>query len=182
MFGLLNANARLYSPYFGRFVSPDPLLNEDGRPLDFNPYIYARNNPYRYVDRNGEFWWLAPILISAAINATTYSVTAAITGNWDVGDFFKSMGMGAVTGALGVGTSLLGTSLGSFGNNFAYGLLSNMVNNTVTNAIFGEGRSFADIPGMVVGAVVSSGLPTYSPSGTNVTVRSGNFGALSNEH
>ena len=168
MFGLINANARLYSPYLGRFVSPDPLLNSEGGPLDYNPYIYARNNPYKYIDRNGEFWWLAPILISAAINATTYSITAAISGNWNVGDFFKSMGMGAVTGTLGVGTSLLGTSLGSFGNNFAYGLLSNMVNNTATNAIFGEGMSFGDIPGMIIGASVGTLLPYYSPSGTDV--------------
>lgn len=168
MFGLINANARLYSPYLGRFVSPDPLLNSEGGVLDYNPYIYARNNPYKYIDRNGEFWWLAPILISAAINATTYSITAAISGNWNVGDFFKSMGMGAVTGTLGVGTSLLGTSLGSFGNNFAYGLLSNMVNNTATNAIFGDGLSFGDIPGMIIGASVGTLLPYYSPSGTDV--------------
>lgn len=101
------------------------------------------------------------------MNAATYSFTAAITGNWDVGDFLKCMGMGAVTGTLGVGTSLLGTQLGSFGNSFAYGLLSNMVNNTISNTIFGESISFEDIPGMVVGAFVSSGLPTYSPLGTN---------------
>ncbi|MBR4644315.1 MAG: RHS repeat-associated core domain-containing protein [Bacteroidaceae bacterium] len=173
MFGLLNANARLYSPYLGRFISPDPLLNEDGGPLDYNPYIYARNNPYRYIDRNGEFWWLAPIIIGAAMNAATYSITAAITGDWNVGDFFKSMGMGAVTGTLSVGTSmlgtsLLGTSLGSFGNNFTYGLLSNMVNNTITNTIFGEGLSFGDIPSMIVGAAFSAVLPTYSPVGANL--------------
>ena len=167
MFGLLNANARLYNPYLGRFISPDPLLNSEGGPLDYNPYVYARNNPYKYIDRNGEFWWLAPIIIGAAMNAATYSFTAAITGNWDVGDFLKCMGMGAVTGTLGVGTSLLGTQLGSFGNSFAYGLLSNMVNNTISKTIFGESISFEDIPGMVVGAFVSSGLPTYSPLGTN---------------
>lgn len=167
MFGLLNANARLYSPYLGRFVSPDPLLTEDGSPLDFNPYVYARNNPYRYIDRNGEFWWLAPILIGAAVNAATYSISAAITGNWDVGSFFKSMGMGAITGALGIGTSLLSTQLGQFGQSFTYGLLSNMSNNAITNAIFGEKMSFADIPGIFAGAAFSSVLPTFSPTGTN---------------
>lgn len=168
MFGLLNANARLYSPYLGRFVSPDPLLTEEGSPLDFNPYVYARNNPYRYIDRNGEFWWIGPILIGAAMNAATYSITAAITGNWNVGDFFKSMGMGAITGCLGVGTSLLGTQLGNFGQTFAYGLLSNMANNAITNVIFGEKMSFGDIPGMVVGAAFNAVLPRFSPTGTNL--------------
>lgn len=74
MFGLLNANARLYSPYLGRFVSPDPLLNEDGGLLDFNPYVYARNNPYRYIDRNGEFAWFIPViaaLVGGVINVAT---------------------------------------------------------------------------------------------------------------
>ncbi len=167
MFGLLNANARLYSPYLGRFVSPDPLLTEEGSPLDFNPYVYARNNPYRYIDRNGEFWFL-PILINAVMNVATYSISAAITGNWNVGDFFKSMGIGAVTAGLDVGMSLLGTQLSSFGNTFAYGLLSNMVNNTITNTLFGEKMSFGDIPGMVVGATVSTVLPRFSPTGTNL--------------
>ena len=84
MFGLLNANARLYSPYLGRFVSPDPLLNEDGGLLDFNPYVYARNNPYRYIDRKGEFPWLiaAFALIGDGLN---------VWNNWDninnAGDF-----------------------------------------------------------------------------------------------
>ena len=111
---------------------------------------------------------MAPILIGGAINAATYSISVAISGNWNVGDFFKSMGMGALTGCFGVGTSLLRFQLGSFGNSFAYGLLSNMANNTITNTIFGESISFGDIPGMIVGATFSAILPTYSPTGTNL--------------
>ena len=88
MFGLLNANARLYSPYLGRFISPDPLLNSEGGPLDYNPYIYARNNPYKYIDRNGEFWWLvAPAILGGFTSAFT---------NFDcinsIGDFFANYG------------------------------------------------------------------------------------------
>lgn len=59
-------NARLYSPYLGRFVSPDPLLNSEGGAWDYNPYVYANNNPYKYIDRNGEFGLFA---IFAAFNA-----------------------------------------------------------------------------------------------------------------
>ncbi len=171
MFGLLNANARLYSPYLGRFVSPDPLLNSEGGPLDYNPYIYARNNPYKYIDRNGEFCGLVAFfldfalnaLFNAAVEASVYSITAAISGNWNAGDFFKSMGMAAVSSGFQVGG--IGCGLG---NNFAMGLMSNMVNNTVTGAIFGDGLSFGDIPGMIVGAAVGTALPYYKPVGTNV--------------
>lgn len=74
-FGLLNANARLYNPYLGRFISPDPLLNSEGGPLDFNPYVYARNNPYSYIDRNGEFWWAVPIIYGALVNGATYAIS-----------------------------------------------------------------------------------------------------------
>ena len=65
-FGLLNANARLYDPYMGRFLSPDPLLAISGNPLHFNPYVYTNNNPLRYVDQNGEFF----ITIVTAIGNT----------------------------------------------------------------------------------------------------------------
>ena len=171
MFGLLNANARLYSPYLGRFVSPDPLLNCEGGAWDYNPYVYANNNPYKYIDRNGEFCGLVACLLdfafnalfNAAVEATVYSVTAAISGNWNAGDFFKSLGMGAVSSALQVGGIGIGT-----GNNFAMNIMSNMVNNTVTNAIFGESMSLGDIPGMIIGASIGAKLPYYSPSGTNV--------------
>ena len=164
-------NVRLYSPYLGRFVSPDPLLNSEGSAWDYNPYVYARNNPYKYIDRNGEFCGLVAFfldfalnaLFNAAVEASVYSITAAISGNWNAGDFFKSMGMAAVSSGLQVG--VIGCGLG---NNFAMGLMSNMVNNTVTGAIFGDGLSFGDIPGMVVGAAVGTILPYYTPSGTNV--------------
>ncbi len=138
MFGLLNANARLYSPYLGRFVSPDPLLNCEGGAWDYNPYVYANNNPYKYIDRNGEFCGLVACLLdfafnalfNAAVEATVYSVTAAISGNWNVGDFFKSMGMAAVSSALQVGGIVFGA-----GNNFAMNIMSNMVNKNVMSEV-----------------------------------------------
>ena len=166
MFGLINANARLYNPYLGRFISPDPLLNSEGGPLDYNPYIYARNNPYKYIDRNGEFWWLvAAIGAEALLGGATYSISAAITGEWNVGDFFKSMGVSAVSAGLSAGFGvLLGPSVG---NQLAYGLLSSTSNYFITSAIYGEKISFAGIPGIVVGAAVNSSLPTFSPSGSN---------------
>lgn len=147
------------------------MLNCEGGAWDYNPYVYANNNPYKYIDRNGEFCGLVACLLdfafnalfNAAVEATVYSVTAAISGNWNAGDFFKSLGMGAVSSALQVGGIGIGT-----GNNFAMNIMSNMVNNTVTNAIFGESMSFGDIPGMIIGASIGAKLPYYSPSGTNV--------------
>ena len=130
MFGLLNANARLYSPYLGRFISPDPLLNEDGRPLDFNPYIYARNNPYRYIDRNGEIWWWA---IFAALGAG-----ANVWQNWDnihsFGDGFLFAVAGAASGALGgvVGPGAVG-ALGVGTTGFFAGAATGAISGFISN-------------------------------------------------
>jgi len=110
MFGLINANARLYNPYLGRFISPDPLLNSEGGPLDYNPYIYARNNPYRYIDRNGEFPWL----IAAFAAFATAGGVANVVSNWsDIHNFGEGLGffcLGAgVTAATLAGAAVLGT-------------------------------------------------------------------------
>ncbi len=127
MFGLLNANARLYSPYLGRFVSPDPLLAEDGSPLDFNPYVYARNNPYRYIDRNGEFWWVAAFaLIGGGLN---------VWSNWDsinnAGDFLGFFAIGAASSAL---MSMAGVPAG-FVQGFAVGASLGVASNLIQGAM-----------------------------------------------
>jgi len=45
--------ARYYDPGIGRFLSGDPIGARLGSPNDQNRYIYARNNPIRYVDPLG---------------------------------------------------------------------------------------------------------------------------------
>lgn len=49
--------ARYYKNTVGRFLSYDPVFVTDGRLVDpqrLNLYIYARSNPFKFVDRNGE--------------------------------------------------------------------------------------------------------------------------------
>jgi len=53
--GLDNFGARYNSSQYGRFMTPDPLLNS-GRPWDpqtWNRYAYARNNPLNIIDPTG---------------------------------------------------------------------------------------------------------------------------------
>ena len=49
-------NARLYDPVLGRFLAPDPVVTDPSCSLDFNRYMYARNNPMLYTDESGESW------------------------------------------------------------------------------------------------------------------------------
>ena len=47
-------NARYYNPKVGRFISRDRLFGNNGDLLSRNRYIYAKNNPLKYVDPTGE--------------------------------------------------------------------------------------------------------------------------------
>ncbi len=50
---LLDYVARRYSPYLGRFVSPDSIVPQPANPQSLNRYAYVLNNPLRFVDPSG---------------------------------------------------------------------------------------------------------------------------------
>ena len=54
--GLDNFGARYDSSSMGRFMSPDAFFKDShvGDPQSWNEYAYARNNPLRYIDPNGQ--------------------------------------------------------------------------------------------------------------------------------
>ncbi len=54
-FGLINCNARLYDPALGRFLMPDPLIQDPASTQNFNRYSYCLNNPLKYTDESGEY-------------------------------------------------------------------------------------------------------------------------------
>lgn len=47
-------HARFYTSWLGRFQVPDLIGGNPGDPQSWNRYAYARNNPLRYVDPNGQ--------------------------------------------------------------------------------------------------------------------------------
>jgi RHS repeat-associated protein len=53
-FGLINMNARLYDPAVGRFLSPDPHVQNPLFSQNYNRYSYALNNPLKYTDPTGK--------------------------------------------------------------------------------------------------------------------------------
>jgi uncharacterized protein RhaS with RHS repeats len=59
---------RYYDPVVGRFYSNDPVGFSADKPMMFNRYAYANNNPYKFVDPDREF---ANFAIEAAIGALT---------------------------------------------------------------------------------------------------------------
>ncbi len=73
---LLYMQVRFYDPKVGRFLSPDPASTKVGMPASLNRYAYAWNNPFRYVDPNGE----EPYLVSRALTfSERYSHNFVVT-------------------------------------------------------------------------------------------------------
>ena len=52
--GLIHMNGRVYDPVLGRFISPDPWIQDPKNSQSFNRYSYVWNNPLRYTDPTGE--------------------------------------------------------------------------------------------------------------------------------
>jgi len=52
--GLSYYGARWYDPALGRFTGVDPVGFQDENIHSFNRYAYANNNPYLFIDPNGE--------------------------------------------------------------------------------------------------------------------------------
>jgi RHS repeat-associated protein len=134
-FGLINCNARLYDPVLGRFLSPDPYVQDPLFSQSYNRYSYALNNPLLYTDPTGEFFFtaiLGPLgmLIDAAcwgavIGGATYTASVALSdggfSNWNWGDFGKSAGIGALSGFVTAGIGQMFGPVGSMGLSGEFG-------------------------------------------------------------
>jgi RHS repeat-associated protein len=63
--GLSYFGSRHYDPVVGRFLSIDPVGLSPGDASNFNRYAYANNNPYKFVDTNGQLP-IIPIIVGVA--------------------------------------------------------------------------------------------------------------------
>lgn len=111
------AQAREYLPLAGRFAAHDLVPAWPEEPQTQNGYIYANNNPYTFVDKNGKFAISAALFtvaIGAAFGAASGAAINGIgqaieihrdpTGNtkWSWSKFWADTAGGAVTGGISV--------------------------------------------------------------------------------
>ena len=100
--GLQYFGARWYDPSIGRFISMDPVGFQEGNVHSFNRYAYANNNPYLFVDPDGNV--PIPLILYAAykgisIAADVATIAADIyAGNYG-GAALTAAGMADPTGA-----------------------------------------------------------------------------------
>ncbi|MGC3977359.1 MAG: RHS repeat-associated core domain-containing protein [Paludibacteraceae bacterium] len=112
-FGLINMNGRVYDPVLARFLSPDPYVQAPDYTQNFNRYSYCLNNPFKYVDPSGELVWFVPVIIGAAIGATSGAMIGHANGarGWNmVGYIAGGALIGGLSGGAAAGASVLGWS------------------------------------------------------------------------
>jgi RHS repeat-associated protein len=85
--GLLYLNARYYHPVIGRFISPDPIVQDIYDPVAWPHYVYCGNNPTSYIDPTGRSFWriFLSILALAALVVVSVFAPPAIAGVVAVG-------------------------------------------------------------------------------------------------
>ena len=73
--------ARYYDPVLGRFMGIDPVDFQTDDLHSFNRYAYANNNPYKYVDPDGRFAFLAvPAFYALTALAGALTVNTMLNG------------------------------------------------------------------------------------------------------
>lgn len=79
---LINMNARLYDPEIGRFLSPDPYVQQPDFTQNFNRYSYCVNNPLKYNDQSGEWFLIDDSVVGGIGFVIGYVGHGLSTGNW----------------------------------------------------------------------------------------------------
>ena len=104
-------------------------------------------------------------VIGSAVSGASYAISTWVTGGkWKAGDFWKSVGMGAFSGALSAGIGQVTSGIGVsqvFANKIGYKLLSQTANAVVTNTVFGNDMDWSDMAGVAASSLFASALPDY---------------------
>lgn len=151
-FGIYNANARLYDPLLGRFLSPDPYVQAPDFSVNFNRYAWCLNNPLKYTDPDGEFVITTAVIVGLAIGATIGAYSGAVIANggqynplkWNYKSYETWGGMlygAAIGGAASFAGAAVGASVaaGVGIGGFAGGAISGAAAGVVSGSIQGFG-------------------------------------------
>ncbi|MBJ7880435.1 RHS repeat-associated core domain-containing protein [Gelidibacter salicanalis] len=170
--GLVHMNGRLYDPVLHRFLMPDNFVQDPYNTQSYNRYGYVLNNPLLYTDASGELFFI-PILIGmaygalvgAAISAAVYTISAAVTGNWNLSGFGTSILFGAIGGAISGGlsaaASIASTGVSSFLQSATGNMLSEVASQVGTSAIMGDNITLSTIAGSAVSGFAGAGIGNW---------------------
>ena len=145
----------MYDAKLGRFLSPDNYIQEPFSTQSFNRYGYVWNNPLKFTDPSGEFFWVA-VIIGAVIGAASGAAIAHAKGAQGFGEWFGYILGGAAIGALsGLAGGATAGALGSVLNVSFAGTIAGAIGGAVGGAIAGGG--FAALSGNNIGEGIWKG-------------------------
>ncbi|OFX34740.1 MAG: hypothetical protein A2X08_00995 [Bacteroidetes bacterium GWA2_32_17] len=174
-FALINMNGRLYDPMLGRFLSPDNFIQSPNFTQSLNRYSYAINNPLKYTDKDGEFFWI-PVAIGTAIGAYMgYQAGEAMgyTGWSLVGNTALGALMGFTTSYVGSGISIVSSSYGFIPGIIGGGIAGGMASGATTSFSGGDimqGFKY----GAIVGSLSAFAIKIISVASNEIDFYSGN--------
>lgn len=165
--GIIHMNGRLYDPLLRRFLNADENIQDSHNTQNYNKYGYVFNNPLMYNDPSGEFifaifaalpvFWgtvATAAVIGAGISAGMYLIQAAITGNFSLKGFGKSILMGAITGAVSGSLGQVFSSSG-FWATVGNGALAGAGSGGVTALLTGQNFLEGVFKGAIIGGAVA---------------------------
>jgi RHS repeat-associated protein len=110
LFDLINMDGRIYDPVLGRFLSPDPIIQNPENLQSLNRYTYCLNNPLSLTDPSGYGWlsdnWRSLVAATVAITVAVITVGSSIAVSYAIMAGAAGGFAGGVTGALLSGANL----------------------------------------------------------------------------
>ncbi|MEZ5017574.1 MAG: FG-GAP-like repeat-containing protein [Flavipsychrobacter sp.] len=117
---IINMNGRLYDPLIGRMFSPDPVIVDNTNTQDYNKYAYARNNPLKYIDPDGNVVFTTVAIIAFGAFANLAANASNIRSFGDGAMYFGIGALGSFAGS-GIAGAVGGFGYGGFIGGFAGG-------------------------------------------------------------
>lgn len=181
---------RYYDPVVGRFYSNDPVdmlghMQAGNAAHGFNRYTYANNNPYKYVDPDGELGMLATGLIGGMVGGglelgkQLYAGKGINLGNMGIEagkGALVGLGVGAVGGYMALATEgVVTSSIAKVGleatGKVAGAMAGSLTGDAIGNAL-GQEVSPTDMNANMIGNMVAPGSGDLAASAVKLGVKS----------
>ncbi len=118
-FDIIDMGGRMYDPIVGRFLSPDPFVQDWENSQNFNRYSYCLNNPLKYTDPSGEFLQYILGGIFGGIQGFSIGKNSGLTGWKLFGTTIIGAGIGALSGGIAADITANSTIMAS-----TYGIMA----------------------------------------------------------
>ena len=178
-FGIINMNNRMYDPILGRMMEADNLIQDPYFTQSFNRFSYVVNNPLRYTDPTGDFWFV-PVIAGAIVGATIGGLIADANGEkWWKGSIIGGIvgaGLGAVGAYAGAAVAPTGIAWTMTVNGLAsanLAMLSNVAQGKNIDKIYSAG-----LLGLGAGALGSGLTGPLQSAGLAYAISGGLYGGF----